>query len=140
MLFRSDRIVGGADGLDAAALNWRPPAPEANSIFVIATHTLGALEQNVIQSLCRLKTFDRDRDAEFVAQGASSASLAARWAGLRPELHAALEALTQADLDDQRPHPRFGDMTGHELLARCVTHIHEHAAHVELTRQLIDAR
>ena len=135
-----DRMVAGTQGIDAAALQWRPSAPEANSLAAIVGHALGALEQNVIQSLALLHEVERDREAEFAAVGHTSEAIAAHCATLRPQLDAALEALTAADLDDQRPHPRFGAMDGHELLARAVTHMYEHAAHVELTRQLLDAR
>ncbi|MBI4571386.1 MAG: hypothetical protein HY723_05500, partial [Chloroflexi bacterium] len=35
-------------GLSEAQLNWRPPVAEGNSIFVIATHTLGNAEAWVL--------------------------------------------------------------------------------------------
>ncbi len=43
-----DRLVGCLDGLDAEALNWCPPAPGANSLYALATHTLGNAEENIL--------------------------------------------------------------------------------------------
>src|SRR5438034_2888615 len=37
-----DRVVKALDGLDEAAVNWKPPSPSANTLLVLATHTLGA--------------------------------------------------------------------------------------------------
>jgi len=47
-----DRIVGALDGLEAGQLDWRPPAPETNSLVGIATHVLGNAEENVLGTLC----------------------------------------------------------------------------------------
>ncbi|MBI5877153.1 MAG: DUF664 domain-containing protein [Chloroflexi bacterium] len=35
-----EELLNMLDGLDAEALDWRPPAPQANTIFVLATHIL----------------------------------------------------------------------------------------------------
>src|SRR5438067_364680 len=36
------------DGLSDAELNWRPQATDANSLLVLAAHTLGAAEAHVL--------------------------------------------------------------------------------------------
>ncbi len=128
-----------ADGRDAAALNWRP-APGANSLIALATHTVGAAEQALITNLCDARPTERDRDAELATQGDSLEELRAHWDGLRHELAAALERVSAARLDATIHHPRLGDMSGHTLLLTALTHAREHLAHAGLTAQLLDAR
>ncbi|MSQ29327.1 MAG: DinB family protein [Dehalococcoidia bacterium] len=135
-----DRVIAGTAGLDTAGLNWHPPAPDSNSLHAIATHLLGGTEQLMMSALCRVRPTIRDREAELRSESDGNVTFAARWATLRPDIERALDALTEADLADQRPHPRLGPMDGRELLWRTVAHANEHAGHVELTRQLLDAR
>src|SRR3954454_10337579 len=84
-----DRLVACLDGLSADDLNWRPPAPEANSLYALAVHTLGNAEENILETLAG-QVVGRDREAEFTAQGASSEVVAARWRALRERLARAL--------------------------------------------------
>src|SRR5207244_11069000 len=44
-------VVGCLDGLTDAEINWRPPAKDANSLLVLATHTLGAAEDHLVRQL-----------------------------------------------------------------------------------------
>jgi len=134
-----DRVIAAAAGLDVQAVNWRP-LPEASSLGALALHLLGATEQNVMTSLTRTRPTERVRDDEFALREETGASLAARWAALRPEIAAALDTVSAVDLLRSRPHHRFGDMTGRDLLDRMVAHAYEHAGQAELTRQLLDAR
>ena len=78
----TDRIVGALDGLEADELNWRPAGPETNSLFVLATHILGALDETLLGVLCG-EPRSRDRDAEFVASNATAEAPVARWESLR---------------------------------------------------------
>jgi len=65
-----DRIVKALDGLDEDAVNWKPDAPAANSLLVLATHALGAAEDHVVRQVAA-KTVVRSRDAEFAAKGSA---------------------------------------------------------------------
>ena len=47
-------------------LNWRPPAPETNSIYILGVHALGHLRQGILGVLGG-GSQERDRDAEFRA-------------------------------------------------------------------------
>jgi hypothetical protein len=47
-----DSIVGALEGLSAEELNWRPAAPDTNSLYAIATHVLGNAEENLVGRLC----------------------------------------------------------------------------------------
>ncbi|MYB42230.1 MAG: DinB family protein [Chloroflexi bacterium] len=135
----TDRIVGALDGLEPDELNWRPAGPETNSLFVLATHTLGALDETLLGVLCG-EPRSRDRDAEFVASDSTAEAPVARWADLRRAIGERLAALPDEALDEARQHPRRGATTGRDLLIFTAQHAAEHAAHTELTRQLIEAR
>jgi hypothetical protein len=130
-----DRLVTLVGELDEAGLNWRPPAPNANSLFALATHTLGNAEENILQTLCG-RPGRRRREDEFAARG-DSAAVAERWRALRADLTAAMAALTPTDLDRERAHPRRGALTGREVLLVVARHAAEHLGQAELTRDLL---
>lgn len=133
------QIMGALDGLDAEELNWRPPGPETNSLFVLATHIVGAIDETLLGVLCG-QPYSRDRDSEFVASDATAGAPVARWERLRAELAERLAALSDEELAEPRRHPRRGEMSGRDLLIMIVQHAAEHAGHAELTRQLIEER
>jgi hypothetical protein len=130
-----DRLVTLVGEHDEAGLNRRPPAPDANSLYALATHTLGNAEENILQTLCG-RPVARQREAEFAARG-DSAAVAERWRALRDELTEAMAALTPADLDRERAHPRRGALTGREVLLVVARHAAEHLGQAELTRDLL---
>jgi hypothetical protein len=133
-----ERILACLDGLDAEGLNWRPPAPETNSLYVLAYHSMGSAEAAIIGELGG-QPVDRDRDAEFTASGDSAAPLHARWEALRPRLREALARLTPADMERTVHHRRFGAMSGRAYLILAAQHPAEHVGHAELTRDLLNA-
>lgn len=47
-----DRLMECIEGMEAAQWNWRPPAPETNSVYVLAVHTLGNAEENILGTVC----------------------------------------------------------------------------------------
>lgn len=132
-----DRVIDCGDGMDAAALNWKPAA-NTNSIWVLATHLMGNLRQNILVVLGGAPD-TRDRDAEFAASGDDGAELHRRWGELRAQLQARLGELPAAVLDQEYDHPRRGRTTGRELLLNAATHAAEHAGHAEMTRDLFRA-
>jgi hypothetical protein len=132
---RIDALVALLDGRSAEELNWRPAAPEANSIFVLATHTIANARQGLLVVLCG-GSDDRDRDAEFRAAGDSTEPVERRWHELRAELRERLAALPPERMDEALNHPRQGAMTGREVLLLVATHAAEHLGQAELTRDL----
>ncbi len=132
-----ERTLRSLDGLDAAALDWRP-ADGTSSLAVLATHVIGNVEQNVIEYLCG-QPVGRDRDAEFRAQGASSQAVRARWELLRARMGAALADLPASELDREREHPNRGKRSGREVLLVAARHAAEHAGQAELTCDLMKA-
>ena len=133
-----DRLVGCLEDLTEAQLNWRPDAPEANSLYALAVHTLGNAEENLLQTLGG-QPVGRDRDGEFAAQGVAPQALAARWAALRAGLSAHLANLPDGALDAAHAHPRRGTITGREILIVVARHAAEHLGQAELTRDLLFA-
>jgi len=133
-----ERIFACLDGLDAEGLNWRPPAPQTNSLYVLAFHTMGSAEAAIIGELGG-EHVERDRDAEFTASGDARAPLDARWRALEPRLRATLNRLTAADMEKTVHHRRFGAMSGRSYLILQTQHPTEHAGHAELTRDLLKA-
>ena len=135
-----DRLLATLDGLSEEQLNWRPPAPNTNSLYALATHTIGNVEENLLGVLAG-QSVQRDRDAEFVASGASVAALRERWATLRGRVEAALANLPDGALDrDGYQHPRRGALSGRAVLLLVARHAAEHTGQAELTRDLLQAR
>ena len=61
-----ERIIRCLDSVDAEGLNWRPPAPETNSLYVLAFHTMGSAEE----AICGvLDVTPRDLGADVSAHG-----------------------------------------------------------------------
>jgi hypothetical protein len=134
-----ERIIEAAAALEAAELDWRPPAAEANSVFALATHAMANARENLLGTLCH-QDVSRDRDAEFAASGGSAEALGTAWQQLRADLEAPLAALTGADLDRIYDHPRRGLLSGREVFLVVARHTAEHGGQAELTRDLALAR
>ena len=132
-----DELVACLEGLDGDSLNWSP-LDDANSLYVLATHTMGNVRHNLLNVLCGLP-ITRDRDAEFVATGGSAAEIEARWNELKARIEEAIEDLPAAELDRDRRHPHRGVITGREVLAVVAGHAAEHYGQAQLTRDLVRA-
>jgi hypothetical protein len=135
---RIDALVALVAGRSAEELNWRPTAPEANSLYVLATHTIANARQGLLVVLCG-EPDERDRDAEFRAAGDSTEPIERRWRKLRDELRDRLAALPPERLDEALAHPRQGELTGRQVLLLVATHAAEHLGQAELTRDLLAA-
>ena len=131
-----DRLVDCLDGLSEAQLNWRPDAPEANSLYALAMHTLGNAEENLLQVIGG-QPVGRDRDGEFAARGDSAEAIVARWTALRAELGALLASLPADALGATYEHPRRGPLIGREILIVVARHAAEHLGQAELTGDLL---
>ncbi len=133
-----DELVACLEGLDSDALNWKP-LDDANSLYVLATHTMGNVRFNCLNVLCDLP-ITRDRDSEFVATGASSADIVAHWNKLKMQISNAIEELPSTELDRERDHANYGIISGRELLIVVARHAAEHYGQAQLTRDLANAR
>lgn len=131
-----DRLVALLGELSADDLDWLPPAPEANSLYALATHTLGNAEENLLETLGG-QPIGRDREAEFLVEGGSAEAITVRWRLLRSRLAECLADLPAGTLDASRLHPRRGTITGRDILIVVARHSAEHLGQAELTRDLL---
>ena len=139
--YEFDRLLETIADLDDEAVNWKPPAPGANSLLVLVTHALGSAEQHVVGEAAGT-TVVRDRDAEFASKGGSG-HLAARATDVRRRIDEAIVGL-EGRLDEERE-PPFRSWPGTRATARdrlvhSIAHTAEHAGQALLTRDLLKAR
>jgi hypothetical protein len=139
--YEFDRLLETIAGLDDKAVNWKPPAPGANSLLVLVTHALASAEDHVVGKAAG-KTVVRNRDAEFAATGGSG-HLAARAAEVRRRIDEALVGL-EGRLDEEREPPldkwSGSRATARDRLIHSVSHTAEHVGHAQLARDLNNAR
>lgn len=125
-------------GLDHAALNWRPTPDASNSLFALATHCLGA-ERRWIHQEVGAQSITRDRDAEFRALAENIATLQLTYAQVALLSQEILARLTAQELDALR-----GDAAHQQTVRWCILHIvehyNEHIGQMALTRQLWENR
>ncbi len=133
-----DGLVGCLEGLDSDSLDWSPLG-DANSLYVLATHTMGNVRYNVLNVLCGLPV-TRDRDSEFVVVGGSSEGVGASWNNLKDEISNAVDNLPMAELDRLKDHPHRGVITGREVLVSVACHAAEHFGQAQLTRDLVESQ
>ena len=55
-----DELVACLEGLDSDSLNWKP-LDDANSLYVLATHTMGNVRHNFLSILCGAAHHQRPR-------------------------------------------------------------------------------
>lgn len=128
-------IAEAIAGLPQAALDWTP-APQANSIAVLVVHLVGA-ERYWMGDVGLGQPSGRDRAAEFLVAGISSAELVARLESASSYARTALQGLQVADLAAQRVSPRDGQgLTAGWALLHALEHSAIHLGHIQLTRQL----
>jgi hypothetical protein len=130
-----DRILATNEGRTVAQRNWRPPAPDTNSIHVLAVHIIGNARQSIFEAILGKPT-GRDRDAEFAAVATVDNNQADIWPREKEKLIEALASIPESDLEAMRTHPRRGERSVRDILIMISTHAAEHAGHVELTRDM----
>jgi hypothetical protein len=122
------------DGLSEQELNWRPAAKDANSLLVLATHTLGAAEAHILELLAGLQ-IDRVRAREFAVTGGNE-QIRAKLEDVARRITETLDRLDPSELDRERPTPG-GRSTGREVLLWAVLHASQHHGVAQLTRDLV---
>ena len=132
-----ERVLSAADGLDARQLSWTPSTKEANSLLVLAAHTVGAAERHVVRTVGG-GDVTGTRDEEFVAQG-DLAPIRARWDAVRQRIVETIDNMPPGRLDDAIPKPSR-IRTIHGVLVHAIAHAAEHAGQAELTRDLVKER
>lgn len=137
-------VLAQLQELPNATLNQSVPLEEANSLFALATHLISSTEFWVVQTATG-RDVGRNRPAEFHASG-TYADLAARFAQVQSDVHAALDDIDEQTLDGP-PASEAARTAGWwggswPLTVRdCVLHAVEHAAlhlgHIQITRQVL---
>jgi hypothetical protein len=125
-----ERVCACLDGLNEAQLNWRPPVEGANSMYVIATHTLGNARAFVLGIACG-QPLERDRPAEFRATGRDAAYLTAQVGRLLGDIESALAGLSPSALNRRLlpPQSLWGEGKPQEISVReAILHVVEHAS------------
>lgn len=130
-----DHIISCLDGLDETDLNWRP-LDNANSLYVLAIHTMGNVEENILGVLCNQKV-NRQREDEFKVHGSAIEPIKQRWRDIQERVSSQLSKLVSIGLDREFGHPRRGKITGLDILIVVARHAAEHKGQAELTRDLL---
>jgi uncharacterized damage-inducible protein DinB len=137
-----DRLCAALEGLDETQLNWRPPASNANSTYVIGAHVVGNAEAWVLGIACS-QAIKRDRPGEFAAAGPDAAPLVARARDLADRIEEALSALPPEALEEVRQPSQslYGEgtprsVTVREALVETIDHAATHLGQIEVTRDL----
>lgn len=122
------------DGLNSAALNWKPTRRDTNSLFAQATHLTGS-ERHWIHRIIGGRAIQRDRDAEFHARGSDITALRATFAEIAGESEAILAQLTTAELDTLHE-TNHGPTSTRWCVLHLLEHYAEHVGQMSLTRQV----
>ncbi len=136
-----DRMVVLLDRLGDRAANRRPDLPGANSPYALVTHCLGVMEYWGGLMVAG-RTVERDRDAEFRAEG-SVADLIAGVARARRQLAADVATAESAAAPRRPPVPADADLPFGRTQGGVLLHIFEelaqHLGHLEVTCDVLTA-
>ncbi len=134
----SNRILAELEAVPPEALNWRPPLPDTNTMYVLAIHTAAAAEWWIVGAAAG-KPVQRDRPAEFQSSG-DLATVKSWYAEKLAAVHQAAAELSDADLSAKRSYTTLRGSAEENTAAYCLLHAIEHAAehlgHIQMTRQL----
>lgn len=130
-----EQLLKCLDGLSSKDLNWYP-IESANSLYVLATHVLGNVEENIIEILYGQKV-NRIREDEFKASGDSIEPILSKWSDLQIRVKDCIKNLSPENLTSVRKHPRRGELSGWEILVIVARHTAEHMGQAKLTRDLL---
>lgn len=134
-----DEMVAIIRALGDDRANRRPGLVDANSPYVILTHCLGVMEYWGGWMIAG-RSIQRDRDAEFRAQGRVDA-LIDRTAGARQQLAADISAIESAAAPRNPPNPEDADLPIGRTQGAVLMHIFEelaqHLGQMQLTRDIL---
>ena len=132
-----ERVLGATDGLSAEQLAWVPVASGANSLIVLAAHTVGASERHILVNIAG-RTQSHTRDEEFADAG-DIAAIRQRWTDVKRGIIDVLDNLPARRLDEDLAGPG-STRSVHAMIVHSIAHASEHAGQAELTRDLIKER
>jgi len=132
-----ERVVSATDGLTAEQLAWTPTAKDANSLIVLAAHTVGAAERHILVRIADRKP-GRTREEEFADAG-DIAGIRKRWNDVKRGIVDVLDNLPPGRLDEDLVGP-VSTSSVQAMIVHSIAHAAEHAGQAELTRDLLKER
>lgn len=118
----------------------------ASSAAQLANHTVGAVRGYALGVGCALDV-ERDRAAEFAAQGVPASELSGALRALADDIDVAMSSVDPAVFDEITVPEQslFGaaptrEVSRREALVSSIRHAGEHLGHLQLTRDILDAR
>ena len=132
-------ILKTLDGLSVDALNWHPLPDETNSLYALATHSLGA-ERGWLHELVGQRPIERDRAAEFRARGEDAAALRAAYETVARASEEILTRLAEPEMAALRGKNASNLHTVRWCILHIVEHYNEHLGQMRLTRQMWENR
>jgi hypothetical protein len=122
-------------GAEPAALDWRP-GPDTNSIAVLTVHSMHST-RSWLSVAMGAPLPERDRPAEFEATSESVGDLLGFYDSMATDCRALLDGHLAFDpVAERATHIPDDRRTGSWALMHALTHLREHVAHTQLTRQL----
>ena len=139
-------IIVQLDGIPDEILNQPTPIPDTNTLFALATHTVGMGEFWVL-TLIGNRPSNRKRAAEFQAVGEGK-PLTTRYQQWIADVHALLDGLPDAAMARVVEPPlefrstgglQDGPLTVRDCLYHVVEHTATHLGHIQLSADLLQA-
>jgi hypothetical protein len=128
-------IKQALDEMSPEALDW-VPGPDMNCMCVLVVHLAGAERYWVGDVVWGEPSF-RDREAEFRVRGLSAESLKQRILDAETYERLAFEAMSPAELEQERTSPRDGKKyTVAWALAHALEHTAIHVGHIQILHQM----
>jgi uncharacterized damage-inducible protein DinB len=132
------------DGASPEVLNWRPAGEDTNSIAVLAVHSMHSTRSWLCVATGTPEP-PRDRDAEFISSAEDAAALLSTVDTMTADCRDLLS--TEAPMEWSQPRTTVRQHTSAPqpisaawALLHALEHLREHVAHLQLTRQLWEAR
>src|SRR5687767_15105795 len=134
LLREVERVISATDGLTADQLAWTPTATNANSLIVLAAHTVGAAERHILVNIAG-RTPARTRDEEFADAGDID-GIRTRWTHVKRGIVEVLDGLGPERLADNLSE-WMSNWSVQGMIVHAIAHGSEHAGQAELTRDLL---
>ena len=134
-----EEIGEAIDGLPPEAMDWIP-GKEMNSLGVLMAHVAGS-ELHWLGDIVADERTGRNREAEFRTHGRDATALKAGLDEMLAYAGRVVEPLTPDDLTaERRAYADGRTMTVGACLLHVLRHTAMHTGHMQITRQLWDAR
>lgn len=117
------------------AWNWTPLKGETNSLYVLATHAVGA-EHGWIYEIMAGGEQTRNRPAEFQATSHDLGELYARYAKVAQETESVLRTRSSQSLARTLFREGYGEISERWIVLHIIQHYSEHLGQMYLTKQL----